>query len=219
MLNVDNMDKELLSLDDEPPLAPTLAKPPRFRAGPVALSLLCTVVLMAAVYFAFRYGNGDVPNGVWQTYEPPHGHCSVLMPGEPAQEDMPPGGFATTGGQRFGLNRWFERVHVSFGWYDLDAERLQGVQFDQIALPLRDQELKRLNAKLVTSSTVNFVVGKRKFDAMRFQIDGDGIKTITQLYLEVKPERSRIFVASVSGRKIVPDAPWMQKFFNSLVPE
>ena len=185
-------------------------------------SLFLTLLLMGGIYGLFRYGSGDIPSGAWKTYSPPDGRCSVLLPGDPEVQDIPAEEYVihgNRGGKRFTVWRWFERVRVSFGWIDLDAERLKGVQFDQISIPFREGELKRLNGQLKAESIVNFVVGKRKFESALFQIEADGQKHIVQIFLEAESDRRRLYIASVSGKKVAADTAWVQKFFNSFVPE
>ena len=260
-----------LSLDDAPasPIANASAKPqaaPVKKAIYIGLSLFATLVLMGLIYGAFRYGNGDIPDSSWKKFKPPDGKCEVSLPGEPEAEEIPAEGFAVLGGKRFVVNRWFEKIRVGFGWIDLDADRLQGVKFDQIALPFRDRELKRLNGKMTAEGTVNFIVGKRPFEARLYQIETDKEKVVLQIYFDadvkrlrsheivekirdefqffaplglnpagvgvpielkfdqrrlvIDPgEKLRLYFAIIGGKKVVADAPWVTKFFNSFVPE
>jgi len=217
--------KELLSLDDDPPAESPPAKKVKPRRSPVRtavlmiFSLLLTLLVMAGIYGAFRFGQGDLTKTDWRTFSPPDSRTTILMPGEPEMEPIAPEGHAVLGGKRFFVNRWFEKVSVSFGWLDLDHGKLSGVQFEQLAAPFRERELKRLNGKLESESAVNFVMGKRKFESTRWVIDVDGTKVILQVYLESEVDRRRLYFAAVMGKKVSPATPWVQKFFNSLAPE
>jgi hypothetical protein len=215
------VEHEPLSLDDDDrPLTPSPASPelppeprrehtpakPNAKRSPLTTalyttgSLLLTLVVMGAIYGAFRYGNGDVSVSDLQTFSPPGGNCTVQMPGEPVAEDVPVEGYAVLDGKRFAVNRWFERVQISFGWIDLDASKLEGATLDQIAVPFREREAKRLNAKVEGESLLEYVAGKHKLQAKRTKLDTPQGKAILQVYIEPDAGRLRRHVVAETQR-------------------
>lgn len=210
-----------LSLDDATPLPPAdkpkqrheqepiptlpVVAPPRrspLRTGIFAtISLLFTLVLMAGIYMAFRYGNGLIPDGDWETFKPPDGNCSIRMPGEPVSEDIPASGPGELGGKRFTVKRWFERVEVSFGWMDYDASKLLEQRFGQFVLPTRDREIKRLNGKLVGESQVNYTVRDRTIEARLVNIDLEKGKAFLQIYFDADVDKLQSQIRTELVRK------------------
>lgn len=195
-----------LSLDDATPLpAPEAPKaqahPPKEPPQPVkrspvrtavyaTISLLATLLIMAGIYMAFRYGNGEIADDDWQRFQPPDGHCTVLMPGEPTVEDVPAQGAGELGGKRFTVRCWFEQVEVSFGWMDYDAARVvEQLRFEQLAGPLRDREIKRLNGKLTGESQVNYSIKDRDFVSRLANIEFAKGKAFFQVYFDADPSR------------------------------
>ncbi len=199
-----------LSLDDATPLPPPEPPKPIFQPATVerripepppkrspvrtalyaSISLLLTLAVMAGVYMAFRYGDGQIPDSDWKTFRPPDGNCSILMPGHPEAEEIPAANFGELGGKRFTVKRWFERVEVTFGWMDYDA-KVVDQRFGDVVLSLRDREIKRLKGKLLGESEVNFKAGDRKIAARLVNIDLEKGKAFLQFYVDADPERLR----------------------------
>jgi hypothetical protein len=193
-----------LSLDDAPPLPPLKSersaprpdapKPPRAKQSPLrtavyaGTSLILTLLLMALIYWGFRYRSHDIPLSAWswQTFKPPEGKCTIDFPGEPEAEDIPAGRFGILGGKRFVVKQWLERFQITlaFGWADLDADKWLLSKFDQAVIPIRDAEARWLEGKVTGEATVNFVVGKRKFEARQYQIDAGEAKAQLQIYFD-----------------------------------
>jgi hypothetical protein len=221
---------------------------------------------MGAIYKAFHYGDGDIPDRAFKTSAPPEGNCTIRLPGDPVVEDIPAEGVAELGGKRFSVNCWFEGVKVSFGWIDFNAAKFEGGNFDQIAVPFRKREEKRLGGESKGESLLDYVVGKRSLQVKRTKMDLPEGKAILQVYIEpdagrlkrhivekiervnvfdreptalalsgmwlpldidVKTpynaldpnQKIRLYFALAQGKKITVDTPWVQKFFNSFVPE
>jgi hypothetical protein len=172
------------------PAKPYAKRSPLATALYTTISLVFTLLVMGAIYGAFRYGNGDVSASDFQTFTPPGGNCTVQMPGEPVAEDVPVEGYAVLNSKRFMVNRWFERVRISFGWIDLEASKLEGATLDQIAVPFREREVKRLNAKIEGESLLEYVAGKHKLQAKRTKLDTPQGKAILQVYIE--PDAGRL---------------------------
>ena len=95
-----------------------------------------------------------------------------MLPGTPKEEDVPAVGYANLGEERYvvswksssnkpGGNRENDKAEVSIGWIDLDSEKLKGVQFDQIAIPVRVREAERLGGKVRLGSTVGFIAHEK----------------------------------------------------------
>jgi hypothetical protein len=219
------LQNEPLSLDDALPLpsrpelndAPPPAQPPKKKRSPLktacysSLSLFLTLVLMAGIFGAFRYGNGEILSWAWKTYTPPDGHCTIDLPGEPEVEDISPEGFAVLGGKRFHVHRWFERVDVDFGWIDLNADQALDAHIDRIVFDLLRRETKRFNGRMTSEKTLQFIAKGRKFEARRFLIDADQGKAQMQLYFD--PDSRRLAhhtKVEMETRKInVPvPSPW-----------
>jgi hypothetical protein len=187
-----------LSLDDAPQLPalrPPAAKPPAPKRSPLrkgiyaAASLLATLVLMGGIYGAFRYGTPDIPDSAWKRFLPPDGRCSIELPGEAESQDIAAEGFAVVGGKRFTVKRWFERVELSFGWIDLEADRALEKHFDSLVFDLLRREMKRLNGQMSGEQTVNFNVKGRKWEARRYQGDAEKGKAIVQIYFDANEDR------------------------------
>jgi len=176
---------------DEPPApnfesstGPRQKRPPLRTAVYAGASILLTLLAMALTYGAFRYGSGEIPSRAWTKFTPPDGKCSVDLPGEPEVEEIPAGRGGMLGGKRFVVNRWFERVQLTFGWIDLDADKWLGFKFDQVVAPIRDDEAKWLGGSITGEASVNFVVGKRKFEARLYQLDTREGKGALQIYFD-----------------------------------
>jgi hypothetical protein len=210
-----------LSLDDAAPLPPREKPGPQRDTEPVTqtrvnappkrsplrmgvyatLSLLLTLLLMAGIYMAFRYGNGLIPDGDWKTFAPPEGNCSIRMPGDPVAEEIPASGPGELGGKRFTVKRWFERVEVSFGWMDYDATKLLEQRFGQFVLPLRDREIKRLNGKLIGESPVNYTVKGRTIEDRLVTIELENGKAFLHIYFDADPDRLEHRIRTELNRK------------------
>lgn len=217
-----------LSLDDAPqlppvphhrPAAPRPAPPPRSpvrRAIFMALSLFLTLVLMGLVYGAFRYGNPDIPASAWKKFTPPDGRCSVDLPGDPEEEDIPARG-QSLGGKRFAVKRWFERVEAVFGWIEFDAVRVKDDHTDKAVFEFIGGEMERLSAKLTGENTMQFVIKNREYRSRRFQADSPNGKVVVQIYCD--PERLTTHIETTRERKLIgEEAPWVGMLGSMLLP-
>ncbi len=112
------------------------------------------------------------------------------MPGDPEAESISPEGFASTGGKRFHVHRWFEQVDVDFGWIDLNADQALTAHFDRIVMDLLRHEMKRFGGRGPSEKTLQFIGPRgRKFEARRFMIDSDQGKAQMQVYFDPDPTR------------------------------
>ena len=210
----------LLSLDEDAPASGVVSAPrvpdrvptpPRtpLRKGIYAfISLLLTIAIMGGIYAAFRYGDGQIPDRSWLTFTPPGEKSSIRMPGESTVERIPAEGFASQGGQRFRVHRWFEKADAEFGWVDLDATKAVASRFDDLVAALRDREVKRLDGKLTGESRVNFVVKNRKFEVRQYLIDLPKGKAVMQIYFDPDIERLKFqTVRTLEPHTLVLDIP------------
>ncbi len=201
------LQQEPLSLDDAPAL-PSRSEPRRVaprslqavkKRSPLkmalysTLSLLVTLALMAGIYGGFRYGNAEVPNWAWKTFTPPDEQAQAIdMPGDPEAESISPEGFASTGGKRFHVHRWFEQVDVDFGWIDLNADQAADRPFRshrrRTCCAPKDETIYGRGPKRKTPA--GFIGPRgRKFEARRFMIDSDQGKAQMQVYFDPDPTR------------------------------
>ena len=152
-----------------------------------------------------------------------------MLPGTPKEEDVPAVGYANLGGKHYvvswksssnkpGGNRENDKAEVSIGWIDLDSEKLKGVQFDQIAIPVRVREAERLGGKVRLGSTVGFIAHGKKYEAEEYIIESDIGIAILRLYIQVGDPRKRMYFLVAKGPDLDPKAGWVLRFFNSFDP-
>ena len=200
------------------PAAPGPRAPYR-RGLSIAGSLFLALLAVAVVYFWFRYGSGDVPESAWRAFRPPEGRCQVLVPGNPEAFDTPPEAYASVGGRRFTVDRWFEKVTVSLAWIDFMPEQFRNnTTFEQAVMAERDRELKRLGGKKTRDIGSNYVAGGKRYESHDVDIEFDGGKQ-TQRYLMEKDAAPRLYILTVSGPRVRSDHPVSIKFLNSFQPE
>jgi DNA-directed RNA polymerase subunit RPC12/RpoP len=181
-----------LSLDDDPPAAPKRKNPLR-TALYALISLLVTLTLMAGIYFGFKYGNAEIPDRAWITFQPPGGRCDIRLPGEPVEEKIAPEKRGIADGRRFVVDRWFEGVVVSFGWFDFSAGYATNTRFDDLAADIRKVAMLGLNlpSSLTAQSAASFVARGRKFEVRQYQGDLKPGVVLIRVYFDADPERLR----------------------------
>ena len=176
---------------------------------------------MIGVYGWFKSGSCEVPDGAFRPAKVPDGGCTAAWPADPVPDAaVLSGPFGATGGRRFVARRWLEKVTFALEWADVDPKDVKGWDADQIAAPFRDRELKRLGAKSVAESRVQFIVGDgRRFDGLEATAKAGEDTTVLRFLIEPDAKRPRLYVLAVTGTKIKADHPAVRRFFNGFAPE
>ena len=227
-----------LSLDDEQqpaprrtPPAPRAPRPPRPRvplrpkmtATGVVIMVVAGVVIVVAVagltIFALGYGSGRVPDSAWFEFTPPDGSCSVLMPGEPKVEDLPPHPAAsTTGGKRYVVRNWYSRTSAWIGWGDLDPKLQESVGKDKdkvFAAAALEAERNREKSRLEGTITKEAEIRFNSAWGIEVHMDTPKGQVVEWLLLAADGPRPRLYVYGFQSRALTPDNAALRRMFTS----
>lgn len=141
---------------------PDVSSPPGKPQSPAKLMrrvfFLAVAMALAGFggWFASRYGSGKIPEGAWRDVSPPGGDLRIKLPGSPEESELPadsrfPGLLA---GKRFTVDRWYEDVHVSVGWHDIDPDRAKKIDDESLLAFVREARATQLGGKAIFRGTV-----------------------------------------------------------------
>jgi len=210
--------------DLEPEEDPIRKRPARKASSPRKKSsagLIIGLVLGGAALLALLGGGATLiwhlsrtlGNGIakseWQTFMPPNGDCSVLMPGTPQSQPLTTLGFTVN---KYLVTRTREKAFFAVAFANLGPDPLQPNILELLANGERDHILRTLNGQVTsqTSITLGNLPGRE------FQITTIPRGTlIERIYLANLGGTHRVYLVVAAGDYMTPNQGDATRFFDS----
>lgn len=219
---------EPLSLDDDEPPPPKRARPveppkdrPRLIAvvAVVVVALLVLVVSMAATVAVRGYGRGHLSERGWSEFTAPDGSFTVLLPGEPTEENLEADPASSLGpGKRFTTEQWYSKTSAWVFYRDLDPELVKKLPADRdrvfaagVLRAVRERERARFNGEVAKEAEVRL----NSAWGVELQMDTPEGTVIEWLALVDTGPHPRLYGFGVRARDITPTSPAPRKLFSS----
>ena len=174
---------------------------------------------MLGIYAAFRYGSGEILDGLWRPFNYPDALCSIYFPNEPQVDPAILEGYAFANGKTYWVDRWFERVRLEMTWIDLDPEKAKNTTLELMVAEQVEKDAEQFGVKPSRESAVNLVAGNKKFSGIELQFQTEKGIVVQRYYLEKEAKFPRVYRLQVSGKKLKADSKAVTKFFNSFKPD
>jgi len=197
-----------LSLDDAEDISTKKTKSSPWK---YALIGVLTLLSMTVVYVLFKYGSGEIPDRAWEVFAPEGGRCKVMIPGDPTLEDIP-AGRGMVDGKKFIVTRWFEKVVIGFGWFDLAENADKFITIDGLANRHAEDLATKHNGKVLERGVVRY----GGYDGREFVIETDKGQWIERIVMVPSKPRPRVYVMGIGGPKVTKNNVGVAKLFGSL---
>lgn len=167
---------------------------------------------------AFPPPNGNFPNllpgkaprgGVWQTFAPPKGSCSVLMPGTPLSQPMTSLGFTLN---KYLLTRLPEKDFYVVAFGDFGPDPLPRNIGEIMANAERDHLLRTLHGQATRETAIT--LGNLPGREIQLSIQPRGT-IVERIYLAKINGIHRVFIVVAAGDLMTPTSAEATRFFGS----
>lgn len=157
------------------------------------------------VYFVL---NKTIPDAEWQSFSPPNGGCTILMPGTPVPQTMNMLGIPLT---QYQVERKKENAVFELAIFDLPPQLLRPNVLQDIVNGSRNAVVAQTNGtvKSETSITLGNMEGRE------YQIQKERGTLITRTYLTKIGNTHRVYIVVAGGDFIKPNNGDAARFFDS----
>ncbi len=183
-------------------------------AGGVMLLLLVLGVGGGVLWYFLR--NKTIPQSEWQTFSPPNGGCTVLMPGTPTPQTLNILGISA---KTYQVERKKEDAYFALTIFDISPPFLRPSLLEDVARSSRDGAKSRMDAVEPGSKvTSESAISLGNLPGREYQLTPPPTKRgtfITRLYLAKIGNTHRIFLVMAGGSIIQPNKGDAARFFDS----
>jgi hypothetical protein len=176
--------------------------------GGVALLALLGGGATLLWHFSRTLGKG-IAQAEWQTFMPPNGDCSVLMPGTPQSQPVTTLGITVN---KYLVTRTGEKAFFAVAFMNLGPDPLQPNALELVANAERDHIMRTLNGSVTsqTSITLGNLPGRE------FQITTQPRGAlIERIYLANLGGTHRVYLVVAAGDYLTPNQDDVTRFFDS----
>jgi hypothetical protein len=185
-------------------------------AGPIIGLVVGGVALLALLgggatllwHFGRTRGKG-IAQAEWQTFMPPNGDCSVLMPGAPQSQPVTTLGFTVN---KYLVTRTREKAFFAVAFANLGPDPLQPNALELVANAERDHILRTLNGKV--TSQVSITLGNLPGREVQITTIPRGT-LIERVYLANLGGTHRVYLVVAAGDYMTPNQDDATRFFDS----
>jgi hypothetical protein len=172
------------------------------------LGMMCVGGGVAAlVYFAF---NKTIPDSDWQTFTPPNGGCTVLMPGTPVAQSLPVPGLTIT---QYMVERKNINTAFAVAFCDVPPQNVRPSLLRDVANSSRDGILAKMSGGKVISEAE---ISLGNMPGREYQIQPTTRGTfIGRVYLAKIGGTHRLYLLIAGGDTIQPGTGYAVRFFDS----
>ncbi len=202
-----------------PAAPPPPATSTKFPLVMIGVGVLVLLVVMAGTMIYRGYGRGQVSERGWSEYTSPDGSFTVMLPGEPKEEDVDADHANSLGpGKRFVVHRWYSKTSVWVMYHDLDPVLVSKLPADRdrvfaagVLRAARERERARFNGTVVKEAEV-------RVDSawgVELHMDTPSGTVIEWLVLMGEGSRPRLYAFGVQAKDITPQSPPCSKLFGT----
>jgi hypothetical protein len=153
--------------------------------------------------------NRPVPQAEWQTFAPPNGNCSVLMPGTPQSQPMTTLGLTIN---KYLVTRVREKAFFVVAFANFGPDPLQPNALEIVMNAERDHLLRTLNGKVTSETPITL----GNLPGREFQLATVPQGTVIErIYLAKVGDTHRVYLAVAAGDNITPNQGDATRFFDS----
>ena len=178
-------------------------------AGGVMLLLVLVGGGATVIWLVARSRGKGIAESEWQTFAPPNGNCSVLMPGTPQPQPMTTLGITIN---KFLLTRTREQEFFVVAFANYGPDPLQPGILDTVVNAERDNLLRTLNGK--PSSETSITLGALPGREFQIAIQPHGT-LIERMYLAKVGGIHRLYLMVAAGDNMTPNDADAKRFFAS----
>src|SRR5579884_116253 len=183
-------------------------------AGSVVLLLLVLGLGGEGPWHFLR--NQTIPQSEWQTFSPPNGGCTVLMPGTPTPQTLDILGISA---KTYQVERKKEKTYFAVTMFDISPPFLRPSLLQDVANSCRDAAKAHMDAVEPGSTvTSESAISLGNLPGREYQITTPPTKRgtfITRLYLAKIDNTHRFFLLQAGGSIIQPNTGDAARFFDS----
>jgi len=183
-------------------------------AGSVVLLLLVLGLGGEGPWHFLR--NKTIPQSEWQTFSPPNGGCTVLMPGTPTPQTLDILGISA---KTYQVERKKEKTYFAVTMFDISPPFLRPSLLQDVANSCRDAAKAHMDAVEPGSTvTSESAISLGNLPGREYQITPPPTKRgtfITRLYLAKIDNTHRFFLLQAGGSIIKPNKDDAARFFDS----